>query len=215
MPRKEKPMQSRRIVTSTILATLLGTTALAAVETYHFGVSDQRTNITFESQTDFEIILGSSHKVSGSVVTDLEKGTAKIELYVPVASLRTGIDLRDEHLRSAMWLDAGKYPTLSFVSKSARKLAADRWEVRGTFTMRGVSREISTTVQVRLIPASIAKKAGLEKGQWMKVSTSFPVSLSDFGVEVPDMLGARVNDVWSVRLLAYASTVSPVHAVNP
>ena len=104
--------------------------ATSGLKTYYFGVSDQRTNITFESETDFEIILGSSHKLSGTTEVNFDNGTAQVHVVVPVASLRTGIDLRDEHLRSAMWLDAEQHPNLSFVSKKAWRISKNRWRPR-------------------------------------------------------------------------------------
>lgn len=182
------------------------TSATAAETTYRFGVSEQNTNITFESETDFETILGSTREVQGTAVVDLEQGLASTTLEVPVASLRTGIDLRDEHLRSKMWLDAKKYPAISFESSGARKIDGNRWEVTGTFSMHGVSRELTTVVDVRTIPADVAKSAGLGKGDWIRITAPFEVKLSDFGVEIPKKPAQRVNDTWKVRVQAFAST---------
>lgn len=200
-----------------VLAIVVGssTHALASAKNYHFGVSDQRTNITFQSETDFETILGSSKKLAGTAVADLEEGKAEISLAVPVASLRTGIDLRDEHLRSPMWLDAEKYPTISFVSSEAKKVSHNRWKIRGTFTLHGVSRELTTTVDVRSIPAALAKEAGLEGGEWIRITAPFKVKLSDFGVRIPGKAAAKVNDTWEVHIQAYASTATAKQAANP
>jgi polyisoprenoid-binding protein YceI len=182
------------------------TSAIAAEATYHFGVSEQNTNITFESETDFETILGSTREVQGTAVVDFDRGLASTTLEVPVASLRTGIDLRDEHLRSKMWLDADKYPTISFASSAARKIDDARWEVTGTFSMHGVSHELTTIVDVRTIPADVANSAGLGKGDWIRITVPFEVVLSDFGVEIPKKPAQRVNDTWKVKIQAFAST---------
>src|SRR5260221_2536861 len=76
--------------------------------TYHFGAAQNRTNITFESKADLETIIGSSQSIEGSATINWEAGTGKVALSVPVASLRTGIDARDGHLRSENWLNAEK-----------------------------------------------------------------------------------------------------------
>jgi polyisoprenoid-binding protein YceI len=186
----------------------------AAQKTFHFGISDQRTNITFESRTDFEIILGSTNSLSGSAMADLDAGMAKVNLEVPVASLRTGIDLRDEHLRSPMWLDAKTHPTITFSSNTARKVGNNQWEVTGNFSLHGVTRKLKTVVSVTKIPSDLAKKAGLEAGDWIKVSVPFDVKLSDYGVDIPGMAAAKVNDSWTVRVVAFASTVGS-RAGNP
>ena len=207
---------------ASLLAGLLALTMLpglsgfarASEQTYYFGLSGQRTNITFESETDFETVLGSSNELRGSAVADFESGEARIELEVPVASLRTGIDLRDEHLRSPMWLDAEKYGTISFVSERAKKVGRNRWRVEGTFTFHGVSRQITTVVDVREIPSDLAAKAGLENGEWIRITVPFEIKLSDFGVKIPDMAAAKVNDTWKVRVQAYASTVGSPKAMS-
>ncbi|MCA1733535.1 MAG: YceI family protein, partial [Acidobacteria bacterium] len=117
------------------LVVLAAGTAMAAPTVYHLGSASQRTNITFASETAFESILGTTQAIGGRVVADLEKGTGSVEIEIPVASLRTGIDMRDEHLRSPMWLDASAHPSIRFVSTSARRTDGDRWRIRGTFTL--------------------------------------------------------------------------------
>ena len=198
----------KKMIAVAALTILTSGALYAAPETYHFGVSQQRTNITFESETDFETVLGVSNQAKGTLEADLEKGNAKIEVEVPVASLRTGIDLRDEHLRSPMWLDADKYPTIAFSSSSARRISRNQWEITGQFTMHGVTREITVTADVRAIPEKAAKSAGLEGGSWLRVSVPFDVSLADYGVKIPKMAAAKVDDTWKVRFLVYASTSS-------
>lgn len=190
----------------TILVVLATGAALADPTVYHLGSASQRTNITFASDTDFESILGSTQQIGGRVVADLEKGTGSVEIAIPVASLRTGIEMRDEHLRSPMWLDASTHPNIEFKSTSARRLKGDKWLIKGTFTFHGVSRELELEANVRPIPEAAAKSAGLEAGDWIRVTAPFTVRLSDYGVKVPEMAAAKVNDEWKIRLVAFATT---------
>ena len=199
-------MKRKFAMTTALTLTLAFGTARAAERTYYFGTSNQRTNITFESQTDFETVLGSTNQISGTLTGDLQKGTGSIVVEVPVMNLETGIDMRDEHLRSPMWLDAEKYPKITFTSTSARRLRGNTWEVRGIFTLHGVSREVTVKGEVRLVPASTAKAAGLEDGDWVRLSAPFTIKLSDFGVMIPPMAAAKVSDVWTVKLLAWGNT---------
>ena len=202
-PRKPHRLAPVSIV---ILAFAFLTASAAGETTYHFGVTPQNTNVTFESETDFETILGSTREIHGTAIVDFDGGTAQTSLEVPVDTLRTGIDLRDEHLRSGMWLDCGKYPTISFVSTSARKVDEKSWEVSGTFSMHGQSRELTTIVDVRPIPASVAKQAGLGKGDWIRITAQFEVKLSEYGVKIPKKPAQRVNDTWKVKVQVFAST---------
>ncbi len=176
---------------------------------FYFGVSDQRTNVTFESSTDFEQILGSTNKLTGKIIADFEKGTGSVKVATPVSSMKTGIEMRDEHMRSPGWLDAGSYPEISFVSDNVKRLSDGRWEALGKFTMHGVSNDLRASVEVKEITAALAEKVGLESGEWLKISTSFEVKLSDFGVKIPSMAAAKVSDTWKVRVQAFASTGAP------
>ncbi len=68
--------------TRLLLALLVATTP-AFAETYHFGVSDQRSNIAFESHTDFEVILGATNKLSGATTIDMDKGNGEGQPHGP------------------------------------------------------------------------------------------------------------------------------------
>ncbi len=183
------------------LAGLLTAGASAAAErTFTIGGEDKNSNITFESESDFETILGHTNIASGQVVADLDAGSARIDVRVPVATLDTGIELRNKHLQSKDWLDAKKNPEIRFVSRSARKLDDGSWEIAGDFSLRGATKPLTVRAQVKPIPAAAAKAAGLGAGDWLRVSTPFEIKLSDFGLAVPSMLAGRVSDVWKVRL---------------
>src|SRR5947209_3720244 len=73
-----------------------------------------------------------------------DPATATVEVTIQAASVDTGIPDRDEHLRSDDFFAAVKYPEITFKSKQIRKLGeGDNYAVDGTFTMRGVSKDIT------------------------------------------------------------------------
>jgi polyisoprenoid-binding protein YceI len=180
-----------------------------AAVTYYFGVSAPRTNIAFESHADVETIIGSSSSLEGAAKLDEKAGTVEVELKTPVRSLKTGIAQRDEHLRSDEWLDADKFPDLTFKSTASKlkKGETNVYVVDGDFTMHGVKKALSVEVKLKKIPAEVVKKTRMEDGDWVKFSTSFTVKLSDHGVKIPDGLGPKVEDAWTVKFDAFASTV--------
>ena len=194
-------MRSLRVTTFAVcLAVLMGGSATAAERTFKVGGDEKNTNITFQSEADFEMILGHSNSASGTVVADLEGGTGRIEIRVPVASLDTGIELRNKHIQSGDWLDAKKSPELRFVSTSARRIEGNTWQIDGDFTCHGVTKPITLRAEVRPIAAEAAKAAGLGKGEWLRVTAPFDVRLSDHGVQIPQKIAGRVNDTWKVTL---------------
>jgi len=182
--------------------------SFAAERSYAVGGEGKNSNITFESETDFETILGHTNTASGTVIADLEAGTGSVDVRVPVATLDTGIELRNKHLQSSDWLDAKKNPEMRFQSHSARKLEDGSWEIAGDFTLHGVSKPITVRAQVKPIPAEAAKAAGLGKGDWLRVSAPFEVKLSEHGVEVPSKVAGRVSDTWKVKLNLFVNAQS-------
>jgi len=115
-----------------------------------------------------------------------------IELYrriVPVEATTGVVSIRESVSRE-----------IEVPEKCEDGLLAAHSEVTGTFSMHGESRELSTIVEVRPIPADVAKQAGLGKG--IRVSAPFEVKLSDFGVAIPKKSAQRVNDTWKVNLTA-------------
>jgi polyisoprenoid-binding protein YceI len=179
-----------------ILALALAVPAAAQADEYSFDVNAKFVNISFISEMDVEDILGTSNAIKGSV--DLSKGNFKLE--VPVASLKTGIDMRDEHLRSEMWLDAANNPNLVFEGSKIDDLGGGKYKFTGKFTARGKAKDLSVVVNLKKIPAAKATKVGLGEGGAIRVRGEFALKLSDFGIQIPGMAAAKVNDEWLVKI---------------
>lgn len=176
--------------------------AAAEAQTYSFGVHPKFVNITFESRMEIEDIFGSTHAVEGWVKLD-RKGAA-FRLEVPVGSLRTGIDMRDEHLRSETWLDAARYPKIVFEGRSIRDLGKGRYQVSGLLDLHGQKQPRTLAVSAQRIPQKLAERLGLGDAEWIRVRGTFKVKLSDHGVRIPEMTAAKVNDLWTVKVSLFA-----------
>jgi len=68
-------------------------------------------------------------------------GNSKFETTVEVATINTGNGMKNTHAKSAMWLDAEKYPVIKFTSSAITK-TADGYSANGTLDMHGVQKEI-------------------------------------------------------------------------
>jgi polyisoprenoid-binding protein YceI len=62
---------------------------------------------------------------------------------VKAASVNTGSEMRDNHLRSPDFFDAEKYPDIVFRLKSISKSGDDQYKVTGDLTIKGVTKEIT------------------------------------------------------------------------
>ena len=200
-------------------ACLLPASARAATETFHFGLEPRYTNILFESKTDMENILGHINQISGDLTFDEVKGIGAVVVEIPVASLRTGIKLRDRHLKNKWWLNAKKYPTIRFVSDSVTRDKRDEkknekkngskktwWTAKGEFTLHGETRDVTLRVGMKRIriPKKLLKKFGLPETDRVQISARFEISLKDYGVKIPTMAAAKVNDTIRITLALLA-----------
>ena len=77
---------------------------------------------------------------------------AKINLTAKIASVNTGVEARDNHLKTADFFDAEKYPTMTFTSTSFTRLASktkngpSKAILKGNLTMHGVTKPITLNV---------------------------------------------------------------------
>jgi polyisoprenoid-binding protein YceI len=114
---------------------------------------------------------------SGTLELDGEDLTrSRVEATIESASIDTGVAQRDDHLRSADFFDAAKYPELRFRSKLIVKLAGDQYRVTGDLTIRDVTREIALEVEY----------GGLAKDPWGNERVAFTaktaIDRKDFGL---------------------------------
>ncbi|HEY5975673.1 MAG TPA: YceI family protein, partial [Geobacteraceae bacterium] len=80
-------------------------------------------------------------------IDDKDITKSKVQVTIDAASIDTKVVKRDEHLRSADFLDAARFPTLTFVSRRVERAGADRLKVAGVLTIRGVSKDVVLDVE--------------------------------------------------------------------
>jgi len=163
-----------------------------------FNFEDKRNQVKFFSTTPLEDITGISNDVKGKVslnVADIK--SMKGSITISVASIKTAIDLRDEHLRSENWLDADQYPEITFAIKNVgniKVLEDNRVEakVTGDFTVHGVTKEVVADVTITYLDASDQTKQ-VAPSDLLGVQAKFNILLSEFNVENM-IVGQKVAD---------------------
>ena len=71
-----------------------------------------------------------------------DPASSKFDVSIDVATINTGNGMKNTHAKSAMWLDAEKYPVIKFTSTTITKTDAD-YEAKGILDMHGVQKEIT------------------------------------------------------------------------
>lgn len=110
-------------------------------------------------------VTGHFDTFDASIEADREDfSDAKISFEANVASINTKNEQRDGHLKSADFFDAEKFPKLSFVSTSVKKLSDHELQVAGNLTMRGVTKAVTLDVMYNGTVAGFsgARIAGFE-----------------------------------------------------
>ena len=153
-------------------------------------------------------VKGSFNKYTGIVdlnETDITK--SKVDVTIDVHSINTNDVKRDEHLRSADFFDAAKFPTMTFVSKKWSSAANGALKVAGNLTIHGITREVVLNVE----PFSQEIKdpwGNTRRG----TSASANINRKDFGLtwnKALDAGGAMIGDEVSIQLEVELVNVQP------
>jgi polyisoprenoid-binding protein YceI len=157
-------------------------------QTFNFEDKYNRNQASFFSTTPLEDITGISNSVIGKVTFDVsDVKSLKGSISIPVASLDTGIELRNEHMVSDNWMDAESYPDITFEIKSVSDVKAESdnkiiAKVTGDFTARGVTKEAVADVTITYLVESEQTKQRAP-GDLLGVQAKFNVNLSEFDIE--------------------------------
>jgi polyisoprenoid-binding protein YceI len=107
------------------------------------------------SSADFKVkhmmisnVKGSFSVLSGTLTEHTVDSTlSSIEASVDIASINTGDDQRDGHLKSADFFEAEKYPTMTFKSTQVERKGEEEYRVTGDLTIHGVTKSATFAVE--------------------------------------------------------------------
>jgi polyisoprenoid-binding protein YceI len=122
--------------------------AVPAAEGTRWALDAAHSNVSFSVRhMMISNVRGEFQKVSGEAYYDPQRPEAtRLSASIDVASINTREEKRDAHLRSADFFDVESHPTMTFVSRSARR-RGDGLEVVGDLTIRGTTREVTLAVE--------------------------------------------------------------------
>ncbi len=123
-------------------------------------------------------VRGDFEKISGTIVydeQDVSKSSADIA--IDAASINTRVAKRDDHLRSADFLDVAKHPVITFRSRKVEKAGDGTLKMTGDLTIRGVTREVVLDVEGPTPPIK-----DLEGKTRVGGSASTKIDRKDFGL---------------------------------
>lgn len=144
--------QARRAfaVSAMVLSLILGAASGAARAASVFEVDSAHSSIGFSIRHLFTMVPGRFDKFTASFTYDeAAPEQSSAEFTIDAASVDTDNDKRDGHLRNADFFNVEKFPTLTFKSaKIAKTDQAGVYKVTGDFTMLGVTKPLTVSVEV-------------------------------------------------------------------
>lgn len=136
-----------------IIAAVLAASGAAYAEPVNYTLDGAHTQVAFSiSRFGFNHVLGRFDDVTGTMVIDeANPANSSVRATIQVASIDSGNDTRDEHLRAERWLNAAAIPTIEFRSTAVRLTGERTAEVTGDLTLLGQTHPVTLNVTLNNI----------------------------------------------------------------
>lgn len=179
--------RSSRVLFPALALLLVLPAAAQGVDTYQ--IDPVHSNIGFKVRHLVSKVTGRFAGVQGKVMVDTQDiSKSSVNVTIDAASISTGVDARDKHLKSPDFFEVAKYPTITFTSTSVKEVSKGELQVTGTFTMHGVSNTI--TIPVSNLGTTAGMKPGTVVGGF---EGALKLKRSDYGMK--SMIGPLGDDV--------------------
>ena len=136
-----------RILSITGLILAIAGSAMAQTQTWQVDPAHSAAQFSVR-HLGISTVRGQFNKLSGTVQYDpADPAKSTVEVTIDAASIDTRVEMRDNDLRSANFLDVAKFPTLTFKSKRVETNGSGKLKVTGDLTIHGVAREVVLDVE--------------------------------------------------------------------
>jgi polyisoprenoid-binding protein YceI len=168
--------------------TLMGATAAAAPVKYT--VDSEHTYPSFEADHfgGMSVWRGKFNSTSGTVVVDQEAKTGTVDIQIDMASVDTGSDKLNTHLKSPEFFDVQKIPTATYKGKLTQFKDGAPTQVQGDLTMHGVTRPVTLTLNSFKCMAHPMKKI-----EFCGADATATINREDFGISFGKTFGFKMD----------------------
>src|SRR3984957_17715203 len=123
------------------MSTVSATTKLPQAGTYT--VDPAHTEVGFVARHLIGTkVRGRFTDVSGTFTVAEKPEESTLEAVAQGASIHTGQEQRDDHLRTNDFLDAPNYPTINLKSRGLKRVNDSHWVLTADLTIRGVTKSV-------------------------------------------------------------------------
>lgn len=137
------------IAAALAVVTLPGLEAPPALAADTYTIDVGHSSVGFSIRHFFSKVPGRFGKYEGTIVYDAEDlSRSSVNVTIDAASIDTDLPDRDKHLKSPDFFDVEKFPKITFASTKVKPLGANKAQVEGTLTMKGVSKPVTLEVAI-------------------------------------------------------------------
>lgn len=130
-----------------LMAAVVGLASLPASAIDTYSIDTAHSEVGFQIRHLVAKTRGRFDAFQGTVKMDAANPAASsVEFTIEATSINTVNENRDKHLRSADFFDVEKFPKITFKSSKVTKTGDNTYDVTGTLTMKGVSKELTLPV---------------------------------------------------------------------
>ncbi len=178
-----------KLPTAVLLIFTMGMGNVIAQSADEWNLDKAHTSVNFEVKHFFNTVNGNFRDFDGTFNFDpnnLEE--SKFTFTVPISSIETNNEKRNNHLKSPDFFDAEKFPTMKFVSSGFEKKAKNNYVVNGNLKIKDVTKTVS-------IPFEITGKTDhpMKKGTIiMGLAFNTEINRNDYNVGAGDWTSNKI-----------------------
>jgi len=170
-----------------IIPLIFLTSTLSLAATTPYKVDPVHSFVIFRiKHMDVGHVYGRFNEPNGTItIDDADPAKSSFTLELQVQKVDTGVQKRDDHLRSPDFFNAKQFPTIKFASKEVKKTDKG-YEATGNLTLHGVTKSVTINLEQ-------TGQAAMGPRQLIGFETTVDLKRSDFGMKT--MIGPAADDV--------------------
>lgn len=188
-------------LTATLAAAVFAVALNAAPISFDFKDPKGVNNIVFLIDAPLESINGTATGITGSASFDPENPSAVTgTVTLDVKTLRVPNDTMQGHLAGERWMNAEKFPAITFevTGASNARTNGDTTEadLSGNLTVKGTTHAVTVPAKLTFLKGKLKARGGSKvDGDLLVVRSSFSIKRSDYGINAGQMLDKVTDDI--------------------
>lgn len=186
-----------RLSLGALISAVFFAPAMAAPARYTIDAEHAYPSFEADHFGGMSVWRGKFNKTSGTIELDREAKTGTVDVTIDAASVDTGHDKLNEHLKGADFFDVAKFPTATYRGKLAGFKDGAPTEVQGELTLHGVTKPVTLTIKsFKCMPHPF------KKTEFCGADAVATINREDFGMTFGKNMGFRMETKLAIQVEA-------------